>query len=109
MFYMARQPNTSPYDVSSLLPGRTPGMPQPELILNWYAHSCAYDPRPDMSWGMAFNLFKTAAICHGIAARMASNQAVSKQAASYAAIKDPLAELAWGLAQDAGPPMMARL
>lgn len=109
MFYMARNPNATPYDTTSLLPGRTPGMPQPDQILNWYADSGAYDPRPDMSWGMAFNLFKTAAICHGIAARVASKQAVSKQAASYAVIKEPLAEMAWGLAQDANPPMMARL
>lgn len=106
---MARQPGASPYDLSSMLPGRTPGMLQPAQILALYADFCAYDPKPDMNWGMAFNIFKTAAICHGVAARMASKQTGSREAAQYAAIKGPLAELAWTLAQDASPWMSARL
>ncbi|KAJ6780205.1 hypothetical protein PWT90_01932 [Aphanocladium album] len=98
-FYMARHPGASPYDLSSLLPGRTPGMPQPDQILEWYAYYGRFNPKPDMNFGMAFNVFKTAAICQGIEARMAGGQAGSQQAASYAAIKNPLAELSWQLAQ----------
>lgn len=52
-----------------------------------------------MNYGMAFNAFKTAAICQGIEARIAAGQAGSKQAAQYAAMKNPLADLSWQLTQ----------
>lgn len=96
---MARQPGASPYDLSSLLPGRTPGMPQPEQIVEWYAQSGDYNPKPDFDFGIAFSVWKTAVMCQGIEARMVIGQAGSEQVAAYAAIKNPLADLAWKLTQ----------
>ncbi|KAM3430498.1 hypothetical protein MY4824_007662 [Beauveria thailandica] len=98
-FHMARHPGGSPYDLSSLLPGRTPGMPQPEQIVEWYACYGDYDPAPDFDYGIAFSIWKTAVLCQGIEARMVTGQAGSDQVAAYAAIKAPLAELAWKLTQ----------
>ncbi|KAJ4163558.1 hypothetical protein LMH87_005279 [Akanthomyces muscarius] len=98
-FYMAKQPGASPYDLSSLLPGRTPGMPQPEQVMEWYARHGPYDPKPDMDFGLAFSVFKLAVICQGIEARMLTGQAGSEKVASYAAVKNPMAELAWQLTQ----------
>lgn len=97
---MARHPGASPYDISSLLPGRTPGIPQPDQIFELYSLCGQYDPKPDVNFGMVFNLFKMAAILQGIEARMVAGQAGSKQAAMYAAIKNPVAELAWQLVQN---------
>ena len=55
-----------------------------------------------MSWGMAFNIFKLAAVCQGIAARYARRQASSEKAKQHAITRFPLAEFAWSLAQEAG-------
>lgn len=96
---MARQPGGSPYDLSSLLPGRTPGMPLPDQVADWYAGHGPYDPKPDLDYGIAFSAFKTAVLCQGIEARMVTGQAGSEQVAAYAAIKNPMAELAWQLTQ----------
>ncbi|ATY58892.1 Phosphotransferase enzyme family domain [Cordyceps militaris] len=96
-FYMARHAGASPYDLSSLLPGRTPGMPQPEQIVAWYARYGRYDPTPDVDFGIAFGAWKTAILAQGIEARMVTGQAGSEQVAAYAAIKNPMADLAWQL------------
>ncbi|OAA73362.1 Phosphotransferase enzyme family domain protein [Cordyceps fumosorosea ARSEF 2679] len=98
-FYMARHPGASPYDLTSLLPGRTPGMPQPEQVVAWYARCGGYDPTPDVDFGIAFGAWKTAVLAQGIEARMVTGQAGSEQVAAYAAIKNPMAELAWQLTQ----------
>jgi acyl-CoA dehydrogenase len=99
MFYTARYPGASPYDTSGLLPGRTPGIPLAEEIVQWYAATSWYNPMPDFNWGMAFNVFKIAGVCQGIAARVAAGQAGSKEALSYARASFPQAELAWNLVQ----------
>jgi acyl-CoA dehydrogenase len=99
MFYTARYPGASPYDCSGLLPGRTPGIPTPEQVVESYAQEGWYNPEPDFHWGMAFNLFKVAGICQGIAARIASGQTKNREALSYAVASRPQAELAWTMVQ----------
>lgn len=104
-FYTARNPGSSSADASAFLPGATHGLPQPDEILKWYAESsAAYDPRAtegEVAWGMAFNMFKAAAICQGIAARYAARQASSEKAKSHAVTRGPLAEYAFGLVGEA--------
>ena len=101
LFYQAKDPNATMHDMSGFLPGRTPGLPQPDQIMAWYTEVSGYDPRREVSWGMAFCIFKLAAICQGIAARYAARQASSEKAKQHAVIRTPLAELAWSLAQQA--------
>ena len=54
-FYTAKYDGTAPYDNSAFLPGATPGLPQPDQILKWYAEfSDGWCPSPrEVSWGMA--------------------------------------------------------
>lgn len=51
----------------------------------------------ELQWAQAFNIFRLAAICQGIAARHAGRQASSSQARRYAAARRPLGEFAWEL------------
>ncbi|KAF7549461.1 hypothetical protein G7046_g8343 [Stylonectria norvegica] len=101
-FYTAKYTGASPYDASAFLPGRTPGLPQPEQILKWYTETSGYDPRSELKWGMAFNIWKLAGVCQGIAARYASRQASSEKAKHHAVTRGPMAEFAWALAEEAG-------
>ncbi|KAK3366952.1 kinase-like domain-containing protein [Lasiosphaeria ovina] len=57
------------------------------------------DRRRELQWAQAFNIFRLAAICQGIAARHAGRQASSEQARRYADSRAPLAEFAWELVQ----------
>lgn len=101
-YYLARSPGTSASGGSAgFLPGKTPGLPQPDQILQWYTEISGYDPRPELSWGAAFNIFKLAGVCQGIAARYAVRQASSAKAKQHADTRGLLAELAWVLAQEA--------
>ncbi|KAH6854604.1 kinase-like domain-containing protein, partial [Chaetomium sp. MPI-CAGE-AT-0009] len=59
------------------------------------------DKRRELQWAQAFNIFRLAAICQGIAARQAGRQASSEQARRYGAARAPLAEFAWELVQSA--------
>ena len=58
---------------------------------------------------MAFNIFRLAAVCQGIAARYAVRQASSAQAKSHAEARMPLGQVAWLLAQDAQDERKAKL
>ena len=98
-FSTAKVKGAAPYDVSGFLPGRTPGLPQPDQIVAWYAEGAGWDPRPDLAWGMAFNIFRLSAVCQGIAARYAVRQASSEKAKHHAVTRVPMAEFAWSLAQ----------
>ena len=51
---------------------------------------------------IAFNLFRLAAIIHGIRGRVVRGTAASAHAKQMAAFVEPLADLAWKQAQDAG-------
>ncbi|KAK7931945.1 acyl-CoA dehydrogenase family member 11 [Apiospora marii] len=66
----------------------TPGLPTPQT--------------PGMDWAVAFAAFRSAAICQGIAARVATGQASSPQANNYADAFRPFAEFAWDLIQRQG-------
>lgn len=100
-FYTAKHKGATPNDASGFLPGRTPGLPQPEQIVGWYRETAGWDPRPSLGWGMAFNVFRLAAVCQGIAARWALRQASSEKAKNYVETQKPLAEVAWKLAEEA--------
>ncbi|QPH00913.1 hypothetical protein C2857_005017 [Epichloe festucae Fl1] len=100
-YYMGRHADAGVQSAAGFLPGRTPGLPTEEQLLGWYADMSGYDPRPDMSWGMAFSMFKLAGVCQGIAARYARRQASSEKAKQYATRRGPLAQFAWDLAQEA--------
>lgn len=99
-FYMAKMEGASPYDTSAFLPGRTPGLPDPAQIMKWYTEVSGYDPRAELNWGIAFNIFKLAGVYQGIAARYASRQASSEQAKQNGLFRGPMADFAWALAQD---------
>ncbi|KAI0152221.1 phosphotransferase enzyme family protein [Hypoxylon sp. NC0597] len=82
------------------LPGATPGLPSPSDIIQWYAAAAGWDPRPEeVAWASAFSIFRLAAICQGIAARVALRQASSASAHKHAAAMHPLGEFAWELVQ----------
>ena len=59
------------------------------------------DRRRELQWAQAFNIFRLAAICQGIAARQAGRQASSEQARRYGEARVGLAEFAWELVQTA--------
>ncbi|KAI2781092.1 acyl-CoA dehydrogenase family member 11 [Daldinia loculata] len=83
---------------AGFLPGATPGLPTPSTVLSWYAAAAGWDPRPDeVAWACAFSVFRLAAICQGIAARVATRQASSADARRHAAAVRPLGEFAWEL------------
>ncbi|QUC17785.1 uncharacterized protein UV8b_02026 [Ustilaginoidea virens] len=100
-YYTARHAGAAPESAAGFLPGRTLGLPTEQQLLCWYADVSGYHPGPDMKWGMAFNIFKLAGVCQGIAARYARRQASSDEAKQYAVTRLPLAEYAWELAQEA--------
>lgn len=56
----------------------------------------------DWNFYLAYNLFRIAAICQGIAKRLELGIASSEEAALYGAKAGPLAELGWSFAQQAG-------
>ncbi|KEY65957.1 hypothetical protein S7711_06616 [Stachybotrys chartarum IBT 7711] len=98
-YFTAKKSGSSVTDMSGFLPGQTPGLPQLDQVLAWYAEVSGYDARAELSWGMAFNIFKLAGVCQGIAARYAVRQASSEKAKQHAMVRGPLAEFAWELAQ----------
>lgn len=57
---------------------------------------------PGLDFYVVFNMFRLAAIVHGIKGRLARGTAASAQAGAMAARIEPLAELAWQQAQRAG-------
>ncbi|KAK3330829.1 kinase-like domain-containing protein [Apodospora peruviana] len=101
-------------------PRATRGLPTPEEITRLYFS--VTDPstkstlelslgtqdhqdqrKRELQWAQAFNMFRQAAICQGIAARQAGRQASSEHARRYAAARAPLARFAWELAQAVQP------
>ncbi|KAK0730787.1 kinase-like domain-containing protein [Lasiosphaeris hirsuta] len=108
------------------LPRATRGLPTPEEITTLYysvanqhararssssielsltsdrrEHDQGQDRKRELQWAQAFNMFRQAAICQGIAARQAGRQASSEKARRYADARRPLAEFAWELVQSA--------
>ena len=89
--------------------GECPGLPTKDECLQWYQEVSGYDPRPDMTWGEAFGIYRGCVIMQGIAARYAMRQASSTRAMEYGNMMNPYAELSWGLIQDYKKGEKARL
>ncbi|KAI2634598.1 kinase-like domain-containing protein [Xylaria nigripes] len=85
--------------LDAFLPGATPGLQRPDVVLGWYRDVAGWDPSPEFHWAMAFAVFRSSAICQGIAARHATRQASSTEAQKYADAFKPLGELAWSLVE----------
>ncbi|HYD37425.1 MAG TPA: phosphotransferase family protein, partial [Allosphingosinicella sp.] len=67
-----------------------------------YCRRTGRDSVPDVDFYMAFNMFRLAAIVHGIKGRLVRGTASSGHAAEMAATLEPLAERAWEQAVRAG-------
>jgi aminoglycoside phosphotransferase (APT) family kinase protein len=67
-----------------------------------YCRRTGRDGIPDLDFYMAFNMFRLAAIVHGIKGRLARGTAASAHADRMAAGLEPLADLAWQQAVRAG-------
>jgi aminoglycoside phosphotransferase (APT) family kinase protein len=77
------------------------GIPSEEDYVAAYCRRAGREGLPDKDYLIVFNLFRLAAILHGIKGRMARGNASSTHAAQTVAGLEPLAELAWAEAQGA--------
>ena len=75
------------------------GIPAQAETVAAYCAATGREAIPDLEAYLVFNLFKAAAICHGIRGRVARGTAVSERARSYAAAVEQIAALAWSRAQ----------
>lgn len=100
-FFLSQAPGDTGSVAQAFKPGETPGLPQPDQIVKWYAAVAGYNPQPELNWGAAFSIYKLSGVLQGIAARYARRQASSAQAQIYAANRIPMAEYGWQLAQSA--------
>jgi aminoglycoside phosphotransferase (APT) family kinase protein len=66
-----------------------------------YCRRTGRESIPYLDFYMAFNMFRLAAICHGIKGRLARGTAASEHAKKYAAQVEALAELGWTQARRA--------
>ncbi|RMF70295.1 MAG: phosphotransferase family protein [Alphaproteobacteria bacterium] len=73
------------------------GIPDEEAYLARYCERVGRPPvsRADLDFAIAFNMFRLAAILHGIKGRVARGTAANPRAAEMARLTEPLAELAW--------------
>ena len=77
-------------------------IPSEEEYVAAYCRRTGRDGIPDLDFYMAFNMFRLAAIVHGIKGRLARGTASSAHAGAMAASLEHLAELAWQQARRAG-------
>ena len=77
------------------------GIPSEAEYVAAYCARTGRDHLPDLDYLMVFVTFRIAAIVHGIKGRLARGNASSAHAAEMAERLEPMAELAWGLAQGA--------
>jgi aminoglycoside phosphotransferase (APT) family kinase protein len=77
-------------------------IPSEEEYVAAYCRRTGRDGIPDLDFYMAFNMFRLAAIVHGIKGRLARGTAASAHADRMAAGLEPLADLAWQQAVRAG-------
>jgi aminoglycoside phosphotransferase (APT) family kinase protein len=78
------------------------GIPSVEETVARYARQTGAPPPAGLDWLFAYNLFRLAAICQGIAGRVRDGTAASPQARAMAAQVPALAEGAWAFARKAG-------
>lgn len=78
------------------------GIPDVAEMVARYADKTGTATPANLDWLLAYNLFRLAAICQGIAGRVRDGTAASPQARSMAAQVQPLASAAWTFAVKAG-------
>ena len=78
------------------------GIPSVEETVARYAEKTGAAPPANLDWLFAYNLFRLAAICQGIAGRVRDGTAASAHARTMAAQVEPLAAGAWSFAKKAG-------
>ena len=78
------------------------GIPTEAEAVAHYCHLAGRLPLTDLNFYHAYNLFRFAAICHGIRGRMQRGNASSAQAERYSLHVEPLAALAIAHARAAG-------
>jgi aminoglycoside phosphotransferase (APT) family kinase protein len=78
------------------------GIPSVEETVARYAEKTGSAPPANLDWLFAYNLFRLAAICQGIAGRVRDGTAASAHARTMAAQVEPLAAGAWSFAKKAG-------
>jgi aminoglycoside phosphotransferase (APT) family kinase protein len=78
------------------------GVPSEEDYVAAYCRRTGRSGIADLDFFMAFNMFRLAAILHGIKGRIARGTAASAHAETMVARLEPLADLAWAQAQRAG-------
>ena len=78
------------------------GIPTMEETVARYADQSGAGRPTNLDWLLAYNLFRLAAICQGIAGRVRDGTAASTHARAMAAQVEPLAAAAWGFAKRAG-------
>ena len=78
------------------------GIPSIEEIVARYGETAAAPPLEHLDWLFAYNLFRLAAICQGIAGRIRDGTAASAHAQAMALQVEPLAEAGWSFAKKAG-------
>ena len=77
------------------------GIPTEEQYIAAYCARTGRSALPHIDYLMVFVMFRLAAITHGIRGRLARGNASSDHAAATAALTEPLADLAWSVAETA--------
>ncbi len=78
------------------------GIPDIDQAVEIYCRHTGRSSVPALDWYFAYNIFRLAAICQGIAGRVRDGTAASSHAVAMAERVAPLAEAGWGFAQRAG-------
>lgn len=78
------------------------GIPSVEETVARYAQKTGTAGPDNLDWLFAYNLFRLAAICQGIAGRVRDGTAASSHARTMAAQVGPLSDAAWSFARKAG-------
>lgn len=78
------------------------GIPSVEDTVARYAEKTGTAGPANLDWLFAYNLFRLAAICQGIAGRVRDGTAASSHARTMATQVGPLSEAAWSFAKKAG-------
>jgi len=94
-----------PRDIQGGIAGLDPrqhGLPTEEDYVLAYCRRTGRRALPDLDYHIAFNMFRFAAILHGIRGRVVRGTAANAQAAHMGALFEHVAELAWAQAARAG-------
>ena len=78
------------------------GIPSVEEVVARYGEKSGAGAPTNLDWLFAYNLFRLAAICQGIAGRVRDGTAASAHARSMAAQVPALSDAAWSFARKAG-------